>query len=114
LCRAIASQHLVLTLNPRFLHNWLLLVGRSIQGKPTIVWGHLYSRGGASSWTNCLRKLQICLSTGLIVYTETEREQFANSGIRRPCIALGNSCVREVDCTPALNRNIMLPRGILY
>ncbi len=111
---ALWGENLVLTLNPRFIHNWIHLTIRALLRKPTILWGHLYSRGGAGSWTNLLRLLQVRLGSVFLVYTELEKRQFSELGVDRICVALGNSCVRREHCTPALSQVAKRPSGILY
>ncbi len=111
---AVFCEILVLTLNPRFIHNWLLLLARRILGKPTIIWGHLFSRAGERSWTNTVRNIQIQMGDALLVYTKAESEFFKKGSITRACMALGNSCVRRSDCMPALKECGPIPRGVLY
>jgi glycosyltransferase involved in cell wall biosynthesis len=91
----------VLNLNPRFIHNWLLLILRKFLGKKTILWGHLFARSGPHARSNILRRLQIGLSDGLMLYVESEKQAYLRSGIKLPVVALGNSSVQDVDCRPA-------------
>src|SRR6476661_7341927 len=51
----LAADVAIVELNPRILSNWLILAGRRLSRKPTVVWGHAWSRSGASSRTDVIR-----------------------------------------------------------
>jgi glycosyltransferase involved in cell wall biosynthesis len=66
----IASSAVVIELNPRILSSWLILLIRRSLGRRTIAWGHSRGRAGGTALRNLMRRM----SSAVIVYTETERE----------------------------------------
>lgn len=62
----------VLEFNARILSVWLLLVWRRLRNRPTLLWGHVWSRSGRSSRSKPLRRLMQRLASGVIVYTQTQ------------------------------------------
>lgn len=66
---------LVLEMNPRVLSNWILLLIRRLTGRPTVLWGHAWPRKGKDSKSDILRHLMRLLSTTIITYTTTQREE---------------------------------------
>lgn len=69
---AVAADVAVLGLNPRIASSWAVLVTRRLLRRRTLLWGHAWSRQGASSSTERLRRLMRRLADGLIAYTETD------------------------------------------
>lgn len=68
--RALSSDVLVIDLNPRGLSVWALLVLRRIEGKRTVLWGHLLGRSGRSTGVAAtLRRSMRRLASGFIAYT---------------------------------------------
>ena len=74
LSRLARAEVAVIELNPRILNNWLVLVARRVQGRATLVWGHAFPRKGAASASRWARTVLQRLSSGVILYTEAERE----------------------------------------
>lgn len=72
---ATAAEAVVLELNPRILSNWLILFLRAPRDRRTILWGHAWSRSGQGSWTNRLRGIMLRMADGVILYTETDRQE---------------------------------------
>ena len=72
--KLIASDNLlVLELNPRIISNWILLIGRKILGKQTILWGHAWPRQGKNASTDSLRHLMRKLARAIVVYTNKQQ-----------------------------------------
>lgn len=65
----------VLEMNPRVLSNWMLLLIRGFSGRKTVLWGHAWPRKGKDSNSDILRHLMRLLSTTIITYTSTQREE---------------------------------------
>lgn len=72
---AIRADVAVLEYNPRVINTWTVAFIRRILGRRTILWGHVHSRRGKDNW---LRYFQRSLGTGLIVYTEQQKEILIN------------------------------------
>ncbi|MEO9558700.1 MAG: glycosyltransferase [Nonlabens ulvanivorans] len=66
---------LVLSLNPRVLSHWAILLLRSLSRKRTILWGHAWPRSGQKSKSDNLRHLMRSLASEIIVYTEQQKEE---------------------------------------
>lgn len=66
--RAINADSLMLDLNPRCLTAWGMLLARKVLKRRTLVWGHLYPRAGAGSWTARLRRSMRKLADGTVLY----------------------------------------------
>ncbi|WP_043426642.1 glycosyltransferase [Curvibacter lanceolatus] len=92
---AIRADVLILDLNPRVINVWFFLLIRKILAKRTILWGHAWSRIGGSGVL--LRKLISRLASGLIVYTETQRQEALEANLNRLIWAAPNSLYREKD-----------------
>ncbi|MBL8812335.1 MAG: glycosyltransferase family 4 protein [Planctomycetaceae bacterium] len=69
--RAIQADVAVLEYNPRIINTWTVALLRKVLGRRTILWGHVHSRRGSDNW---LRRFQRSLGTGLIVYTEEQKQ----------------------------------------
>jgi len=66
---------LVLSLNPRVISHWIILLLRSLSRKRTILWGHAWPRAGHNSKSDNLRHLMRHLASEIIVYTEQQRRE---------------------------------------
>jgi len=88
----------ILNLNPRFVHNWLILLCRNLMGKKTIVWGHYLSRKGRGGMFNILRRAQMKMADGVMLYTKTELDLYKKDQINVPVFATSNSCVMRDEC----------------
>ena len=71
----LSADVLLLDLNPRIPHVWLLLLLRGILGRKTVLWGHAWPRGGRSQKTELLRHWLRLLSPALVTYTRTQADQ---------------------------------------
>lgn len=70
------ADNVVLEFNPRILSNWVVLVGRRLLSRPTVLWGHAWSRSGPSSWSENIRRLMRKLASRLIVYTDAQKIEY--------------------------------------
>lgn len=68
---------LIVQMNPRILSNWPLLVVRLILRRPTVLWGHAWSRARKETRTKGVRLLLWKLCHARIVYTKSEAEDLA-------------------------------------
>lgn len=107
---------LIVPLNPRILNSWLALVWRRMRGRGTYVYGHAFSRSGAESSRNFLRRIMMRLSDGVIVYTLSE-ETILKALVGKPVGATGNSGVFRAECfvasTPVDERTSIIYSGRL-
>jgi glycosyltransferase involved in cell wall biosynthesis len=72
-CRpVIASDTAILELNPRILSSWVILLARKLLGRPTVLWGHAWSRKGPASRSDAIRQGMRRLASAVVVYTETQ------------------------------------------
>lgn len=71
-CRA---RVLVLDLNPRMPHVWIILVLRKMLRKPTLLWGHAFPRKGPKSRSEVVRGVMRNMATGIITYTQTQADE---------------------------------------
>ena len=71
---ALAAPVAILNLNPRILSTWVVLLGRRLRGRRTILWGHLWPRAGQRSRTERVRGVMRRLADVLVVYTESEAQ----------------------------------------
>jgi glycosyltransferase involved in cell wall biosynthesis len=75
--RAVRADVSVVDLNPRVLSTWVILVVRRTLRRPTLAWGHAWSRSGRRSWTERLRSPMRRLASDIVVYTHAEADQLA-------------------------------------
>lgn len=68
---------LVLELNPRIVSSWLILVGRRLTRRRSILYGHAWPRRGAGARTDRVRALMRRLGDAVIVYTESQARELA-------------------------------------
>ena len=66
---------LLMDLNPRFLHVWIVLLLRRLLGKRTLLWGHAWSAAGKGSRSDRIRGWQRSLGDGLVTYTRTQADE---------------------------------------
>lgn len=69
LAEAMAASTTVVDLNPRSVTAWVVLVGRWLLRRRTLVWGHIHPQAGASAPTARLRTNMRRLASGTISYT---------------------------------------------
>lgn len=65
---ALNANSLMLDLNPRCASAWAMLILRKVLRRRTVVWGHLFPRAGAGSWTARLRRFMRSLADGTVLY----------------------------------------------
>jgi glycosyltransferase involved in cell wall biosynthesis len=75
LAPAIHADVAVIEMNPRILNTWLVLAVRRLRRRRTLLWGHVWSRGGRTSWTNRIRLLHFKIADGAILYTQSECDE---------------------------------------
>ncbi|SDA36962.1 glycosyltransferase family 4 protein [Sphingomonas sp. NFR15] len=71
----LRAEGLVMDLNPRVPHVWLIVLVRRLIGRRTALWGHAWPRQGQGSRSDYLRGLLRSLATGLVTYTETQADE---------------------------------------
>jgi glycosyltransferase involved in cell wall biosynthesis len=70
----LRADCLILDLNPRVPHVWLIAGIRRMLGRPTMLWGHAWPRGGPGAKSDRVRGWLRKLATGLVAYTESQAE----------------------------------------
>jgi glycosyltransferase involved in cell wall biosynthesis len=70
--RYVASECLLLDLNPRVPHIWMLLAVRRLLRRRTILWGHAWPRSGYQSRSEAIRRRMRALSSGVVTYTHSQ------------------------------------------
>ena len=90
----------VLELNPRMLSSWVLMLGRRVRSRPTVLWGHAWPRAGRHARTDVLRGLMRRLADVVVVYTETERREVLEREPAARVVAAPNSLYRAADINP--------------
>ena len=77
LAAARGADVAILEFNPRILSVWLLLILRRLRNRPTLLWGHAWSRSGRSSRSEPVRRAMRRLANGAIVYTRTQQRELS-------------------------------------
>ncbi|MBY4225578.1 glycosyltransferase [Rhodococcus fascians] len=95
--QAINSQCLVLDLNPRVIHVWILLILRRVLRRRTLVWGHAWPRAGRGSKTDAVRGLIRLLAGGLITYTHEQARELRAVYPSKQIVAAPNSLYKRSD-----------------
>ncbi len=98
--RAFSSKTTVIELNPRILNAWLVLVVRRVMRQRTLSWGHVFPRAGRSSRTEMLRRRMRSLTSGMIVYTESEAIDFKSLHPGKEVYVASNAIYRESEMVP--------------
>jgi glycosyltransferase involved in cell wall biosynthesis len=93
----LAADVAIVELNPRILSNWLILAGRRLRRKPTVVWGHAWSRSGARSRTDVIRDAMRRLGNVILVYTERQKAELIAYRPGARVVAAPNALYRRTD-----------------
>lgn len=109
--KVIKYDYLVGELNPRILSTWCLLIVRALLRKKTYLWGHAWSRSGSKSKTESLRHLMRKLSSGLLFYTEDQKNEFINKypNFKKKLSVAPNSVFLEKEMKP-----LQLGKNFIY
>ncbi len=92
------AQIVVLELNPRILSNWVTILARTLSGRRTLLWGHVWARAGEKAWSNFVRLALIQLSDGVICYTKTQAAHLAAILPNKRISVAPNALVPMRDC----------------
>jgi glycosyltransferase involved in cell wall biosynthesis len=90
----------VISLNPRILTSWIVLLSRRLTRRRTLVWGHAWPRRGRGTRSDALRAVMRRLASTLVVYTETEARQIAQDSPVITVVAAPNALYRRSDIGP--------------
>lgn len=99
--RAIAADIAVLEFNPRIVSNWAILVLRRFLGRPTILWGHAWSRSGQGSSTEWARRSMRRLSSEVVVYTQQSADELLATKPSHRVGVVPNSLFHADEISPA-------------
>lgn len=108
------AQVLVVDLNPRSISAWMLLFGRRVLGKKTLVWGHIHPRAGANSRTAKVRMMMRKLASSTISYTYEDAEKARNDVPGQPVYVAPNAVYKAASIFPAGASNNPDRNRILY
>lgn len=72
---ALQEGILILSLNPRVVSNWVVLLVRKICNKPVFLWGHAWPKGGKDTKSEKLRHIMRSLADEIIVYTYNQKKE---------------------------------------
>lgn len=89
--RLLRADSVILDLNPRVPHVWLIASLRRLIGKPTILWGHAWPRSGAESTSDRVRSALRSLATGIVTYTESQAKLLRQKHPKKPVFSAPNS-----------------------
>jgi glycosyltransferase involved in cell wall biosynthesis len=95
--RSLEADVAIVELNPRILSTWSIILGRRLLGRPTLAWGHAWSRSGPSARTEPVRKAMRQLSNGMLLYTRSQSRELAASGHHAPAWVATNSLYRIAE-----------------
>jgi glycosyltransferase involved in cell wall biosynthesis len=101
----------IVELNPRILSVWAVLVMRRFLNRPTVAWGHAWSRAGPEARTERLRHLMRRLADTVLVYTDTQRRELAGRMPRTRIIAAPNALYRSAQMSASATRT---PADIVF
>ena len=95
--RSLQADVAIVELNPRILSTWSVMVARRLLGRPTLAWGHAWSRRGPSARTEPVRGVMRRLSDGMLLYTQTQSQELVASGHRIHSWVATNSLYRDTE-----------------
>lgn len=109
----IASDLLILDLNPRLLHVWILTAVRRLRRRPTLLWGHAWPRAGRESRTTPIRMALVQCADGVITYTQLQATELAERVRTIPVFPAPNALYRKqmFQFDPAASRNAFIYVG---
>jgi glycosyltransferase involved in cell wall biosynthesis len=99
--RAVGSDVVMATMNPRVLSTWVVLLARRLRRRRTVLWGHAWPRAGKGVRSDRLRQLQRALADAVVVYTESQRADLQQLMGGKPVYAAPNAIYRRADIRPA-------------
>lgn len=94
---ASRASTLLLDLNPRVPHVWLLLVLRKLFGKPTLLWGHAWPRSGRGAKSDLLRGLMRRMASGLVCYTRSQAAELLAHYPNKAVYAAPNALISRTE-----------------
>jgi glycosyltransferase involved in cell wall biosynthesis len=92
------AEVVIAEFNPRILSTWVLLLRRRVNGKRTLLWGHLWGQHGPVWLSRHLRLFMLWLSDGMISYSHRQAEEFIQLLPGYSVWAAANSCVTRAQC----------------
>lgn len=111
---ALRARSTIIDLNPRSITAWIILLGRRLLRRRTVVWGHLDPRSGSAHWTRNLRRLMQRLAFGTLTYTDTDlRRCESDPAVGRSWVA-SNALYAKSKITPAVGEGRCERRDFLY
>lgn len=96
--RLLRAQSLLMDLNPRVPHIWLVLICRKVMGRPTGLWGHAWPRSGRGSRSDILRGAMRRLASSLVTYTNSQAEELRGAHPGKPVLSAPNALYARDEC----------------
>ena len=114
LADVLSADVAILELNPRIISNWLILFTRTLWKRPTILWGHAWGREKDRPLRNLLRVLMMRAASGIITYTNSQKEQLARILPHMHIVSAPNSSVRKTEAVADIPSSIDKLDTIIY
>jgi glycosyltransferase involved in cell wall biosynthesis len=89
--RSVGADVVIAELNPRLVSTWAVLLTRRLLLRPTILWGHAWSRRGPHSPSDFVRQLMRRFADAIIAYSETQARQLRARMPGRTIVAAPNA-----------------------
>jgi glycosyltransferase involved in cell wall biosynthesis len=97
---------LVLSLNPRVLSHWVILLLRLLSRKRTILWGHAWPRSGKNSKSDKVRHVMRLLASQIIVYTEQQKLELQQKMPHKKISAAPNAVLFKNEMSSDANQEV--------
>ena len=108
---AVRAHCAIVELNPRIVSGWVILAARKILRRPSVTWGHVWSRDGPRSRTNGLRHAMRSLAATHVVYTARQRQELLKHIPTAQVIVAPNAVYRADQMDPSTSDQ---PTDILF
>lgn len=91
----------LLEFNPRIISVWVILGLRFVLRRPSLLWGHAWSRSGGGSRSEPVRMLMRRLARGVILYTSSQAKDLSAHDPRTRTFVAPNALYRASQMRPA-------------
>lgn len=87
----IRARSVILDLNPRVPHIWIVILIRKFLRRPTVLWGHAFPRSGRFAKSDKIRSVMRKLADGILTYTRTQASQLEGENACRKVFTAPNA-----------------------
>lgn len=109
---ASSAEVAILEFNPRILSVWACLIVRRLRRRPSLLWGHAWSRRGQRSRTALLRRTMRKLADGVVLYTSAQARELTESDAHAKLFVAPNAIYRADEMTPVASLDA--PSSFIY